>query len=324
MVPERAVLPERILALRAAIDDELRSFLAERRRTLEAIDADAVPLVEEIAALVDAGGKRLRPLFCLCGYRATGAEIATPILKAAAAMELLHAMALIHDDVMDESAERRGRPTTEARQAAVARERGAVRPDDVGRSAAILTGDLAAVLADDLMLSAGFATDRLADALHAYHRMRLEMAAGQFIDVVATAVGPVADVRDAPRLRRAAALRGGAYTVRGPLRVGAALAGASEAVLRALERYAEPLGEAFQLADDLVDGDAPPGVGLADIDELGAGACAALDPAVLHIDALEALAELADRVAAGARNPPSDRSSHQSERPAERPHNMTS
>jgi geranylgeranyl diphosphate synthase type I len=293
---------ERILALRPDIDDVLRSFLAERRRTVESIDAAATPLVDEIVALIDSGGKRLRPLFCVCGFRATGAEIATPILKAAAAMELLHSMALIHDDVMDASLERRERPTVEARQAALARARGIARPEHVGRSVAILAGDLAAVLADDLMLTAGFAAERLAAALERYHAMRLEMAAGQFLDVSDAGAASGGGVRSPRADRRAAALRGGSYTVRGPLLVGAAFAGASDDVVGALERYAEPLGEAFQLADDIADGDAPPGRG-PDVGELVARARAALERATVHPDALDALMVLAERVQASAERP---------------------
>ena len=281
--------PDRILGMTAEVDDVLRRFLAARRRDMEAIDASAVPLVDEVIALIEAGGKRLRPLFCLCGYRAAAGELGPPIVSAAAAMELLHSMALIHDDVMDASTERRGHPTTEARQTEMARARGAERPEDVGRSVAILAGDLAAVLADDLLLNAGFPPERLAAALERYHRMRLEMAAGQFLDVAV----PVADER------RTAALRGGSYTVRGPLLVGAALAGGSPPITRALERYGEPLGEAFQLADDLRDGEAPAGVGRVDVNRLAARARDALDPAELPPDALEALSMLADRVAAG-------------------------
>jgi geranylgeranyl diphosphate synthase type I len=306
MLPERTVSRERILDLRDDVDDVLRSFLAERRRTLEAIDETAVPLVDEIVSLIEAGGKRLRPLFCVCGYRATGAVITPSILRAAAAIELLHTMALIHDDVMDASADRRGRPTVEARQAALAFARGAARPEQVGRSVAILAGDLAAVLADDLLLGAGFPSDRLAAALERYHRMRLEMAAGQYLDVARFGSTPGTAVPDTASRRRAAALRGGSYTVRGPVLVGAALAGAANDAVEALERYAKPLGEAFQLADDLVDGDAPADVDLDVIEELVARASAALDPAALHPDAVEALAALADRVAAAAHRPPGE------------------
>jgi geranylgeranyl diphosphate synthase type I len=289
MASERTMLPDHLLGLSAEIDDVLRSFLTARRRDMTTIEPAAVPLVDEVIDLVEAGGKRLRPLFCLCGYRAAGGELGTPIVTAAAAMELLHSMALIHDDVMDASTERRGRPTTEARQAERARARGAERPENVGRSVAILAGDLAAVLADDLFLSAGFPPERLSAALGRYHRMRLEMAAGQFLDVAV----PAADAR------RTAALRGGSYTVRGPLLVGAALAGASALLTSALEGYGAPLGEAFQLADDLRDGDAPPDVGRADVDRLVARARESLNPDVLHLDAVRALSTLADRVAAG-------------------------
>ena len=144
------------------------------------------------------------------------------------------------------------------------------------------------VLADRLLLEAGFAPERLAGALARYHRMRTEMAAGAYLAIT----GAEADAR------RLAFLKGGSYTVEGPLLIGAALAGASVQVVTRLERYGEPLGEAFQLLDDLRDGDASAGVSDDDARKLIAEAKDALDPEVLVPDAVTALAHLADLVAA--------------------------
>jgi geranylgeranyl diphosphate synthase type I len=272
--------------LRDRIDDVLAAFLRARRQELEWIDARAIEPIREVIRLFEAGGKRIRPAFCYWGYRAAGGTDGEPILRAAAALELLHTMALIHDDVIDGAEARRGRSTTHVRQAKAAARRGDPEPQRVGAGVAIIAGDLAAVLADQLFLEAGFPPGRLTAALERYHRMRTEMAAGAYLAIAH------ADT-DA---RRLAFLKGGSYTVEGPLVIGATLAGATVQVVARLERYGEPLGEAFQLLDDLRDGDASRGVTTNDVRKLVAEAKDALDDDVLHPDAITALAYLADLV----------------------------
>jgi geranylgeranyl diphosphate synthase type I len=136
-----------------------------------------------------------------------------------------------------------------ARQTAVAARRGLARPTLVGTGIAILTGDLAAAFADQLLARPGFPADRKAAAAARFQTIRLELALGAYLDLSGAEVA--ADT--------VAYLKGGAYTVEGPLLVGAALAGGSPLVDEALRRYARPLGAAFQLLDDLADGDAPAG-----------------------------------------------------------------
>ncbi len=274
---------------RERVDDLLASFLGEVRDEVAQDAPGAAALVDEVARVVAAGGKRLRPAFCFWGHRAAGGSDGLPILRACAALELLHTMALIHDDLMDDAAERRAAPSSAVHLASEDRRWGLTEdPERFGRSGAILAGDLAAVLADRLMLSSGFAPDRLVDALVRYGRMRTEMAAGQFLDVA----GLAGEGEDA---RRTAALKGGAYTVEGPLLIGAALAGASGAVEGALSNFGRPLGEAFQLRDDLHDGEAAHGMTVDEVNGLIAGARAALDPGILDpsaVDALDGLARL--------------------------------
>jgi len=276
--------------LRDRIDDVLRTFLKTRRQELEWIDANATGPIVEVIKLFEAGGKRLRPAFCYWGYRAAGGADGEPIVRAAAALELLHTMALIHDDVMDGAAMRRGRPSALARQTKAAARRDDPRPRRAGTAVAILAGDLAAVLADQLLLEAGFPPERLAAALEHYHRMRIEMAAGAYLAIT----GADTDAR------RLAFLKGGSYTVEGPLVIGAVLAGASVQAVARLERYGEPLGEAFQLLDDFRDGDASASASGIDARKLIAEAKDALDPDVLDRDAVAALGSLADLVAGAA------------------------
>ena len=285
--------------LRARVDAVLTTFLDERLRAVDRLDPAARPPIEEIERLLVAGGKRIRPAFCYWGFRAAGGEdregAGEPIVRAAAALELLHTMALVYDDLIDGATERRGVPSTAAWFAARAEGLDAKgEPTAFGEAMAVLVGDLAAVLADHLLLESGFSPAALADALAVYHPMREEMAIGQYLELAGSVGG--ADVSG--QARRVAALKGGGYTVEGPLRLGAALAGGTAAAGACLSRFGRPLGEAFQLRDDLTDGDAAPGVTVETVNERVADAKAALDPDVLVAKAVPVLRRLADEVAA--------------------------
>ena len=284
--------------LRSRIDAALMSFLDERLHDVQQDEPAAQPLVEEIRRFAEAGGKRLRPAFCYWGYRAAGGadreSSGEPIVRAAAALELLHTMALVHDDLIDGAKERRGVPATATWFADRAEEleaRG--EPGAFGEAIALLVGDLAAVLADRLLLEAGFPADALVRALAVYHPMREDMAIGQYLGLS----GSGAAVGGAGNARRAAARKGGRYTVEGPLLIGVALAGDQRSVGECLSRFGRPLGEAFQLRDDLEDGDAASGVSEEAVNRLVAEAKASLDPDVVPSAAFAALHDLADRVA---------------------------
>ena len=264
------------------VDDVLRGFLAERRDEMAGLDEDAAGAVDEIARLIDAGGKRLRPALCYWGYRAGGGDDGEPIVRAAAALELLHTMALVHDDLIDAAAERRGVESSHVR---LARAAGSAAG---GRAGALLVGDLAAVFADRLFLESGFPSEILTRALARYHTMRSAMAAGQWLELFG---GAAAD-RAAVLVR--ATLRGGSYTIEGPLVIGATLAEAPSEIVAALERFGEPLGRAFQLRDDLEDGDAG-SITAADVDALVNGSLRALES--LAPEPREALAAIARQVA---------------------------
>ncbi|MGH2635655.1 MAG: polyprenyl synthetase family protein, partial [Actinomycetota bacterium] len=105
---ELRVVAPGIDLVRERVDPAIARFLEERRAELVAMDPGAAILVDEIRRLLEAGGKRIRPALCFWAYRAVGGPDEPPIHRAAAALELLHTFALIHDDVMDGSRERRG------------------------------------------------------------------------------------------------------------------------------------------------------------------------------------------------------------------------
>ena len=218
----------------------LRDFLAGHRRALADADPDAAGLVDELVRVIGAGGKRLRPLFCYWGFRAGGGVDGEGVVRAAASLELLHTFAIIHDDVMDRSALRRGQPASHVALAAGGDAHGGV-------SAAILAGDLAVVLSDELFRDAGFSPKRFLAGSRWYNRMRAEVVAGQYLDLVAARGAP-----DEDTVRRVARLKSGGYTVEKPLLIGAALAGSSPDVEALLSAYGVALGEAFQIRDDVL------------------------------------------------------------------------
>jgi geranylgeranyl diphosphate synthase, type I len=215
--------------LRAEIDRALGAAL-DRATARVPVAAD---LIDELRRVAGAGGKRLRPAFCYWGFRAAGGRHGDAIVRASASLELLHTFALVHDDIMDASSHRRGEPTVNARR---------------GTSVALLAGDLALVLADDELMTSGFDAAALARAFAAYSRMRQEVIAGQFLELRTMERTEVTEA-DA---RRIAILKSGRYSIQEPMLVGALLADATARVLEGLARAGDLLGEAFQIADDLL------------------------------------------------------------------------
>lgn len=194
------------------------------------------------------GGKCLRSTFCYLGWMC-GAQASEHALRAAASLELLHAFALLQDDVMDDSPLRRGRPAAHVTFADWHRDQQFSGPADrFGESAAVLLGDLCLVWAEQMFRESGLDGAALSRAWPRYDAMRTELAVGQFADLVNDASGyPTLE-----RVLDVARRKSGNYTVRRPLEIGAALAGCGHRVLTALSGYGDAIGEAFQLRDDLL------------------------------------------------------------------------
>jgi geranylgeranyl diphosphate synthase type I len=237
-------------AFRGRIQEALDEFLDQMTGRLEPLGPDAGRLLAEARRSVS-GGKRFRAAFCWWGYRAVSPEVEdeAALVRACAALELLHASALVHDDYMDASDTRRGRPATH--RAFEAEHRGdgwRGEPGQYGAAAAILLGDLLLSWADELLRRCGLPLDRVSAALDVFDRCRSEVIAGQFLDVSAQARGH-ADVDTAMTVLR---YKSAKYSIERPLHIGAALAGAGAETLAELTAYGLPLGEAFQLRDDLL------------------------------------------------------------------------
>ena len=231
------------------VREALAAFLDRQRGLLLAIDPGLAPLADAAEGFVLGGGKRLRPAFAYWGYRGAGGKDSPALVTTISALEFLQASALIHDDVVDASDTRRGEPAVHRRFAAAHRAAGwAGDPDTFGAAAAILLGDLFLVWSDELLHSGGLDPVTLARARPVFDEMRTEVTVGQYLDVLTQVTGNTS----VERAGTVARYKSAKYTVERPLLLGAALADASEAVRAAYSGYGLPLGEAFQLRDDVL------------------------------------------------------------------------
>ena len=232
----------------------LMEFLDDKAEQLTALGPDAGRLVDEARASVT-GGKRFRAAFCYWGHLAVDPgtvdrpDDEAALVRACASLELLHASALVHDDLMDASDTRRGRAATH-RQFEADHKAAGWRGDheQYGAAAAILLGDLLLTWSDELLRGCGLPTDRVEAALDVFDRCRTEVIAGQFLDVSVQARA-AADVDAAMTVLR---YKSAKYSIERPLHIGAALAGAGRRTMSELTAFGLPLGEAFQLRDDLL------------------------------------------------------------------------
>lgn len=250
------------------VQDRIDSFLSARRDALAAVSPD-LGSVAAIGEELLAGGKRFRALFCYWGWQAVAAvgtedepahpldrDRLDPVIGVAACLEVFHAAALVHDDIMDDSDTRRGRPAAHRRFEEMHRgERHDGDPERFGRSAGLLLGDLLLGWSDELLDEAiASAADPTRRAVRAeFTRMRTEVTAGQYLDLLEE--GSWREHPADEQLRRAQRVvlyKSAKYSVEAPLVIGAALGGADPDQLAALRGYGVPLGVAFQLRDDLL------------------------------------------------------------------------
>ncbi|HEV8651175.1 MAG TPA: polyprenyl synthetase family protein [Actinomycetes bacterium] len=239
--------------LRARVDAALADLLERELDGLGFLGDDLPAVADALRGFVLEGGKRLRPAFVYWGYRGAGGgpegPLADAAVRASCSVELLHACALIHDDIMDNSEVRRGRPTMHVRFADRHRAwtwRGD--PAGFGEGAAVLMGDLAFTWADVALAEAGLPDGRLAAALRVFNRLRSELMGGQYLDLVEARRGAPSEAA----VRRVLTYKSGKYTIERPLHLGLAVADGPRTLAAAYSDYGLPLGEAFQLRDDVL------------------------------------------------------------------------
>jgi geranylgeranyl diphosphate synthase type I len=242
--PRVVAAPEALDEARRRVDARLAQMLGDEHRRWSAVDTLLDEPLDRLRSFTVHGGKRLRPAFCHLGNAAAGGEPGDlQVLDAGAALELLHVFALIHDDVMDGSVLRRGEPTIHHHFAEVhGAGDWAGECRRFGEGVAVLVGDLALVLADRLLTGAPRA------AWDVYNELRVELVMGQILDV-SFAANRAADPATS---RKISLFKSAKYTVERPLHLGAALAGRLDDLSSAFTGFGLPVGEAFQLRDDVL------------------------------------------------------------------------
>lgn len=231
------------------MEQALATFLAQQRSLLASIDPALLPVATAIETFVMGGGKRLRPAFAYWGFRGAGGVDRDEVTSALAALEFVQASALIHDDVMDASDTRRGEPAVHKQFSRLHSDEGwDGDPDAFGAGAAILLGDLCLSWSDELLRSSGLDVAAISRARPVFDLMRTEVIAGQYLDVHAQVTGD-SSVRRASTVAR---YKSAKYTVERPLLIGAAIADAPAEVRAVYSGYGLPVGEAFQLRDDIL------------------------------------------------------------------------
>jgi geranylgeranyl diphosphate synthase type I len=239
-----------------AVSQRLDNFLAEQLLYAAALGPEAEMLTRSGASALR-GGKRLRARFCLTGWGAVRTSFSgfdDAALAVATSLEIFHAAALVHDDLVDNSDTRRGQPAAHRALQGAHREAGWTGDSDTfGRSGAILLGDLLVAWSDDL-LEEGLRGSPTADATRrAYAQMRRDVTIGQFLDVAEESAYTVhPDDTHAERALRVASYKSARYSIQQPLQIGAALGGAAHAQSDALGRFGHDVGMAFQLRDDVL------------------------------------------------------------------------
>jgi geranylgeranyl diphosphate synthase type I len=237
-------------SIRAHVEQTLTEYLAAKQSTMASLTQELADALDALVEFVLRGGKRIRPTFAWWGWRGAGGEPDAPaVLRAVSGLELIQACALVHDDLMDDSAVRRGSPTVHITFGRMHQKQGWLGdPERFGMAAAILLGDIALAWADDMFYGSGVPSRRITAASEPWQAMRSEMLAGQYLDILTQVQG---DESPAAALR-VARMKTAAYTVERPLQMGAALAGADTEMVERLREFGADIGVAFQLRDDLL------------------------------------------------------------------------
>ncbi|MFE9923056.1 polyprenyl synthetase family protein [Streptomyces sp. NPDC005774] len=231
-------------AFKERIDTILGEFLVEEAGHLVRIDPALQPVGEQLQSAAG-HGKRLRAAFCYWGWRAAGQPDSDALVRAAASMELIHAAAIVHDDIIDDSLLRHHLPTVHtALRTYLA---GRPRARSAARSLAMLVGDHLMSLAGQLFAVSGLPAAYLTRARPMWAQLARELIAGECLEILSTGTGPDPDVS-----LKVVRYKTAKYTVEQPLLIGSLLAGASPVLRAGLSAYGLPLGEAFQLRDDLL------------------------------------------------------------------------
>ncbi|WP_238654200.1 polyprenyl synthetase family protein [Rothia uropygialis] len=236
-----------------AVDEAISDYLGRQRLVMLEISPEAVTLVDHIEALCS-GGKRMRALLAYWGWQAAGGGPSAPeVVLAGAAIELFQSAALIHDDIIDHSDTRRGKPSVHRSFQAMHREEHwSLNGEEFGIMGGIVAGDLCLSFSEAVFASIGTPQAAAGRARRIFDIMRTEVMAGQYLDGLSEVMGTEDPEEAIHRASTVIRYKSAKYSCEHPLTLGAALAGAGEPLIGQLSEFGLPLGEAFQLRDDVL------------------------------------------------------------------------
>jgi geranylgeranyl diphosphate synthase type I len=240
---------EQLSEFKEKLDANLKKFFDERIREVEVVDPSAVEMMKLLQNYTLRGGKRIRAALIYYGYRCFKKGKERDILRAAMSIELIQSYLLIHDDIIDRDDLRRHGPTIHKSYKEIHLERFDRKdPHHFGNSMAIMAGDILSSLATQLLAYSNFNKDARLKAIIKLNQVIHKVVYGEVLDVLSEVKNSMSenDIRTIHKLKTAS------YTIEGPLQIGAILAGASYEDIMLLSEYALPLGEAFQIYDDIL------------------------------------------------------------------------
>lgn len=249
------------------IQKQLDDFCLSRRNSFAAISPDLLPLVDFAMDLLQ-GGKRFRALFCYWAWAGVAEnklqlsdedrkKSFEAVVGLCAALEMFHAAALVHDDLLDQSDTRRGKPAVHKNFESLHQSQAwAGSKERFGQAGAVLVGDLMLSWSSEIFGNALLhsPTAEIEEACRQeFSRMRVEIMAGQYLDVLEENAASRRDPAQAvERSKRVMLYKTAKYSIEAPLLIGAAFAGANEEERDQLAKFAIPLGLAFQMRDDVL------------------------------------------------------------------------
>lgn len=230
-------------------EPQLAAYFEEKLRQAGEIDAIAEEAVHMIKDYTMSGGKRIRPAVMYFGYLAAGGEDGEKIMKTSMSMELLHSFLLIHDDIIDKDASRHGTATIHERYAKIGKKYSLAKDSrHFGNSMAIISGDMAASMACDIIFNSDFSSDLIVRSLDKLQKIVYVTIPGEMIDVIISYSGEATE----DQILKMYEAKTARYTFEGPLHLGSLLAGGGDAICKQFSAYALPLGKAFQIKDDIL------------------------------------------------------------------------
>ena len=231
------------------VDREIELFFDKVIRESSKKDVFVTDALKYARLMVVSGGKRIRPALMYWGYRGCGGAEEEKIIRACVAIELIHVFLLIHDDVIDQDLTRHGVDTMNNHYAKLGKR---IFPGSdeahFGDSISIIVGDMIGALGNQIIFDSKFSPELIMKALSHLQSVVSLTVIGQSKDIYME-YKKEATEKEVLEMYEFKTAR---YTIEGPLQLGAILGGASEEILKSINRFSVPIGIAFQIQDDIL------------------------------------------------------------------------